>query len=396
MAKLFFTIFLLFIATTTWAEDPATTLYLLGYDIPTEQRQQVVAQDVAAIKTDIAERSKAPLWRIIQGKEAPPYPQPSRDTYPNIDLRPLTLCRKVNDCPQDIAQNPQSFHDSLKTLAPVLRDIDDLQHSPSAALHTPFQGELATFHSPIPAYQYLIQPLVTRNAIMLQDDLEQGTIQACISINFGKNLIRSQSNLVQSIIGATLIDYNLDLLAHYPQRNLPEQCQSALQPLDSTTISLCPLMQYETNLNTNIIHTLPNIPFLLSHNHTIALMDEQYAQYCSNIWQQNISLDHIATAVITDHTPRKQCLLNTIGCILNDIEKPDYSAYQNRLQDSNAYLRLWQAAHDPDCQQDPTAYIAKIAPTWAEQRNLHLDDNRLTINTYNRQRRKHISVACQP
>lgn len=382
------------------AEDPAATLYLLGYDVPVTQREQVLTQDVATLKADLNTRYTAPLWRIIQGKAEPSPPQLARDTYPDLDIAPFTLCsaHAVDDCISDISANPQPYRDSLHTLAPLLRDIDHLEHSQAEALRSPFQGELASVYAPLPSYQYLIRPLLTRNAVALHDDPAQGAAQTCTAINFGKNLIRSHDSLIQTMIGATILDQQLDLLAHYPQSHLPEACQSALQPLDSTAISLCPLMQYEADFYNDTIRSLPNIPPLLSHTYTNHRIQQQLAPYCSAAWQHNLSADRMAKLAAHEaQPPRSDCLLNVIGCTLSDVAASDYSVYQNRLQDSNAHLRLWQATRNPACAQDPAAYLKHIAPDWADARHLHLDQQgRLSIDTYYTDKRQHIRVACQP
>lgn len=227
------------------AESISTTLYLLGYDVPIAQRQQMLENDIAILRADIEARKKFSFLHLMQGKDELPAPLFQRDTFPRIDLTTLTLCSTTEPCFSTIAQEPQTYRESLEILAPVLADIERLQNATPEALISPFRSNLASPYIPLVNYQYLFRPLITHNALALHDTPKQGLKSLCASITLGKNLIRSQSHLIQSMIGAQLINSQLNLLTDYQSVHsspLPQDCLSALQPLDNPVISLCPLI----------------------------------------------------------------------------------------------------------------------------------------------------------
>lgn len=381
---------LLTVPIASYAEPPSVTLYLLGYQIPDERRMSVVEQDIQAFNIYQQNRVKATYFNPMNQSA----PQSKRDAFESLDPYTLTLCdfSDFSYCLSQIKNNTESYRQSIETLEPVFHDIDKLRQANSSELKSVFPSNLQLMSSPLPSYQLITKTLLTKNALIFHDDPKQALIQICADVAFGKSLIRSQQNLIQSMVGTMIVHSQLDLLAQSSQP-LPSSCQQALTPMKRAGTSMCPLVKSESRQMTNEIMATPRTPILFSRRASIKQLEKWAQPYCADERLVSIYRDKRMPAILIE--AYKPLFFNKIGALLLNVAMPDYSAYQYRLQDANAHLRLWQAALSAQCNTDSAHYVESVAKGWQPTRQLRLDSQRLTIDTYDKSTYPQLSLQCR-
>lgn len=327
-------------------ESAATTLYLIGYDVPKDQRKQVVAQDIATLKQYSDKR--AAIKDVDAFFEDTP-PKYRRDDYDSVNVSSLILCdfRDSVGCLERINNNPDPYRQSLEALSLAMGDIDILRQHSGQELVSVVPDALRSSHEITANHQYLVRPLTTQSALAYHDDPSTGLTTMCDNISFGKKLIQSKDSLVQTFVGVGLINNNLDLLEHTKEA-LPQSCVKALQPMALTDRSVCPIVKSEALQLKNLLLSFDETPVLFSHDASVKLINKDTQLFCNTEWKDNIRNDEMASNPIDEiKTP---VLFNRTGSDIVNLAKLDYSDYQNKLLDLNARLRLWQAAIDTQCQ----------------------------------------------
>lgn len=388
---------LLAISTLIHAESPAAKLYLLGYDIPIQQRANVVTQDIAAFAKYQQKRMDSTFFNQMTD----PTPKSKRDDYPSIDIRDLTLC-DINasaDCLTQISKNPKPYRQSIQRLKPVLKDIDELRQSDSQELKNIFPSHLQLLGMHLPNYQMLPTPLLTENTLAYYDSQKSGNskqvlAQICEDIDFGKSLIASQQSLISSMIGKLILHSQLGLLAASSEP-LPQNCKNALQPMTTDDISICPLVKSENQPLINEIMGTANIPILFSRRASTKQINKWQRPYCETQWLKKVAKDvPVLAPTIKEYRP---ILFNRIGSDFLNLLMPNYTIYQHQIQDVNAHLRLWQAALDPQCTSNIEHYTKSLDTQWHSARKIRVYEGKyLAINTYDTRRFSKLIVSCKP
>lgn len=382
------------------AESAATTLYLLGYDVPMDKREKVVSADIKILAQNLRRNAATKSIDEMLNMESLEY---QRDTYNWVRVSDLTLCDYEGSvkCLKDIQDNPAPFRQSLAKLSLAMSDIDSLRKRSGSEFVSIFPDRLRSAHEPISGYQYLLKPLTTQSALAYYDNPNAGLKTVCDNISFGKKLIQSKNNLIQTMIGTKLTKNNLDLL-EYTTEPLPRSCVEALQPMVTKDILICPLINSEALQFKNLLLSFDEIPILFSHDASIELINKDTQLFCNNEWLSKVSNDEMTLSPMKDLKPNK--LFNRTGSMLVNIARVDYSHYQNRLLDLNANLRLWQAAIDPRCNNASDNYKQTINSQWHPARQLAIDNKqRLTIIAYHQdnkaddrlQELEKISTSCR-
>ena len=327
------------------AESAATTLYLLGYDVPEDQRKQVVAQDIATLKEYSDKHAAIKDVNVFFEDNSPKY---KRDDYDSVNVSSLTLCdfRDAVGCLERVNNDPEPYRQSLEALSLAMRDIDILRQHSGQELVSVVPDALRSSHEIMTNHQYLLRPLTTQSALAYHDDPSTGLTAMCDNISFGKKLIQSKDSTLQTFIGVGLVNNNLDLLEHAKEA-LPQSCVKALQPMALTDISVCPIVKSEALWLKNLLLSLDETPVLFSHDASMKLINEDVQRFCNAEWISKVKNDELTTYPTID--TKIPVLLNRRGNMLVNIARLDYPQYQHRLLDLNARLRLWQAAIDPQC-----------------------------------------------
>lgn len=331
---------------TNDAKSAASILYLLGYDIPKSQREQVVVQDIETLKKYLNRRAAIKDIDTLFEGEPSKY---RRDDYDSVQLSSLTLCDFKGSvrCLDSVNNNPTPYRQSLEKLSLVMKDIDILRQHSDHELVSIVPDKLRSSYEITANYQYLLKPLTTQSVLAYYDDPRVGLTTVCDNIGFGKKLIQSKDSLIQTFIGVGLINNNLDLLEHATEP-LPQSCVKVLQPLASKDIAICSLVNGEALKLKNLLISMDEVPILFSHDASISMIDEDTQLFCNAEWTNEIRNDEMTSYPINNI--KIPVLFNRTGSDIVNLAKIDYSNYQNQLLDLNAHLRLWQAAIDPKCQ----------------------------------------------
>ncbi len=331
---------------TSHVRSAATTLYLLGYDVPMNEREKVVSADIEILNKNLRRHAAVKSFDEMLNMKSLEY---QRDTYDSVRISDLTLCDYTGTvkCLKDIQSNPTPFRQSLAKLSLAMSNIDTLRKHSGHELASVFPDRLRSAQEPISGYQYFLKPLTTQSALAYYDNPITGLKTVCDNISFSKKLIQSDDNLIQTFMGVGLLKNNLEILEHTTE-SLPYSCAEALQPMATKDILICPLVNSEALQLKNLLLNLDQTPILFSHKASIKLIDKDIQLFCNNEWSSKVSNDEMTSSPMKDLKLNK--LFNRTGSILVNIARADYSSYQNRLLDANASLRLWQAAIDPQCQ----------------------------------------------
>lgn len=378
------------VSVISYAEPAAVTLYLLGYDLPDEQRMSVVDQDIEAFRSYQKKRIEATFLSPANEDT----PKSKRETFSSINTNDLKLCdfKDIDNCLTQIDTDAKPYHSAIKMLKPVFEDIDKLRLADSSELKSVFPSNLQLMSTPIPPYQLLTNTLLTKNVIAYHDNPQQALTQICEDVAFGKSIVRSQQSLIQSMIGTMIVHSQLDLLSKSSQ-SLPQNCQEALKPMDSAGTSMCSLVASESRQMANEMMAVPRTPILFNRLATLEQIVKGLQPYCN---KERIKLNFDDQLMpIVPQEEYNPIFFNKIGGILLNIARPDYRVYQQRLQDANARLQLWQAALNPQCSNDSERYINLIAKNWQPTRRLRLDNQRLAIDNYDKNAYPQLSVECR-
>lgn len=384
------------IGTSAGAVTPAERLSLLGYDIPEAQYSNVIAQEKVALEKAKKQRNWLYNTLINQSGEKNQPIDLARNHYPRIKpaqekLCPLHSDKDIANCIANIRAKPDYYRAALQPYQKALQDIARLQQATPEALRSVFPDELIGGETPMPTYSSILVPAFTHNALLALDHPEQATTAICQQISFGKKLILSHDSIIQSLVGAKIVEIQLDLLGTVIKNTpLPASCQPALQPLNAADISICPLAKREALLMKNEVSTIGDMPFLYRQKATTAHIDADFNRYCQPAWQTAITQDDIAQTLPKLTPSADVCKNNSQGCVLlsHASLELELARYQNILQDSNAYLRLWQAAQSSDCSTNPDT------TTWASSRAFQAKQQQLSIRTYNQRNRKDYQMDC--
>lgn len=331
---------------TDSTKSATVTLYLLGYDVPKSERERVVVKDIAIFNKYLKKHAAIKDIDELLEEKSPTY---QRSTYKTVRLSALTLCESNYPlkCLKNIEDNHTPYTESLKSIPYVIDGIDTLKKSDASELVSVFPDNLWFTSAPIPDYNYLTRTLMTQSVLAHYKDPYSGSKTVCDNISFSKKLIQSKHSLIQTMVGVKLLNSYLDLLAH-STGPLSLSCTEALIPMTAKEISVCPEVKNEAKQLKNMLLSFDETPILFSHDASIKLVDEDTQLFCNAEWTNNIKDDEITSYPINDI--KTAVLFNRTGSMLVNMAKVDYSDYQNRLLDTNAHLRLWQAAIDPQCQ----------------------------------------------
>ena len=166
-------------------------------------------------------------------------------------------------------------------------------------------------------------------------------------MQLGRRLVPGGSYLVESIIGASLVQANAQLLADMlvelpADHPLPAECEQAMEPMRADEQSLCRAMQGEYAMNQVAIETSAREfggALVLDRSSTLARAAGNLGWACGATATAALEADR---PLPVPAPPQRDfgCLSNVMGCLLTDIAGPVYPAYSSRTQDAAAMLRL--------------------------------------------------------
>jgi len=281
-------------------------------------------------------------------------------SHAELHSRPGASCGPTaSNCLAQVRADPQRFvnahagHQQLHTRLDQLAEADHFV--------SPFQPKGEGILVPLPTYGLVVDATSARALAYVQGDVEGALRGSCRGLQLGRRLVPGGSYLVESIVGASLVQANAQLLADMlvelpADHPLPVECEQAMQPMLADEQSLCRATQREYAMSRAAIETSASEfggVLVLDRSSTLARVAGNLGWACGATAMAALEADR---PLPVQAPPQRDfgCLSNVMGCVLTDIAAPIYPAYSSRTQDAAAMLRLlgaqrWlrQQAGDP-------------------------------------------------
>lgn len=281
-------------------------------------------------------------------------------SHAELHSRPGASCGPTaSNCLAQVRADPQRFvdaHAGHQQLHTRLDQLAEAEHFVS-----PFQPKGEGILVPLPTYGLVVDATSARALAYVQGDVEGALRGSCRGLQLGRRLVPGGSYLVESIVGASLVQANAQLLADMlvelpADHPLPVECEQAMQPMRADEQSLCRATQGEYAMSRAAIETSASEfggVLVLDRSSTLARVAGNLGWACGATAMAALEADR---PLPVQAPPQRDfgCLSNVMGCVLTDIAAPIYPAYSSRTQDAAAMLRLlgaqrWlrQQAGDP-------------------------------------------------
>ncbi|HEL4236957.1 TPA: hypothetical protein UM516_003280 [Stenotrophomonas maltophilia] len=281
-------------------------------------------------------------------------------SHAELHSRPGASCGPTaSNCLAQVRADPQRFVDAHAGHQQLHTRLDQLAEADHFV--SPFQPKGEGILVPLPTYGLVVDATSARALAYVQGDVEGALRGSCRGLQLGRRLVPGGSYLVESIVGASLVQANAqllaDMLAELPADHpLPVECEQAMQPMRADEQSLCRATQGEYAMSRAAIETSASEfggVLVLDRSSTLARVAGNLGWACGATAMAALEADR----PLPVQTPPQRdfgCLSNVMGCVLTDIAAPIYPAYSSRTQDAAAMLRLlgaqrWlrQQAGDP-------------------------------------------------
>lgn len=315
-------------------------------DLDARQRDQALARDVQR-------------WEADPRGNGGARPQLAED-HVELQSRPSASCGPAaSGCLAQVRADPQRFVEAHAGHQQLHGRVDQLAEADYFA--SPFQPKGEGILVPLPAYGLVMDATSARALAYVQGDIDGALRGACRGLQLGRRLVPGGSYLVESIVGASLVQAHAQLLADMlvelpADHPLPAECEPAMEPLRAEEQSLCRAMQGEYAMSRAAIESSAQESggvLMLDRNSTLARVAGNLGWACGAAAMAALEADR---PLPVEAPPRRDfgCLSNVMGCVLTEMAAPAYPAYSSRSQDAAAMLRLlgaqrWlrQQAEDP-------------------------------------------------
>jgi hypothetical protein len=301
-------------------------------DLDARQREQALAEDVRRWEADLQGSSGGQTHLAANHAE--------------LRSRPGASCGPAaTGCLAQVRANPQRFVDAHAGHQQLHARLDQLAEA--NYFMSPFQPKGDGILVPLPTYGLVVDATSAHALDYVQGDIDGALRGACRGLQLGRRLLPGSSYLVESIIGASLVQANAQLLADMlvelpADHPLPAECEQAMQPLRAEEQSLCRAMQGEYAMSRAAIETSAREfggVLVLDRSSTLARVAGNLGWACGAVATSALEADR---PLPVPAPPQHDfgCLSNVMGCVLTDIAAPIYPAYSSRPQDAAAMVRL--------------------------------------------------------
>lgn len=336
-------------------------LWSLNHDIPIAEAERLLAAEVVRFEG-------RPAW---PGEGGVPEYASVLDGYPSLDAdgKDPALCTvRAGDCLRHVRAQRGALDAvmaSRTTLASRVAGLDVYDH-----FRNPFPSRLDT---PFPPYQPLISDLTTHAHAFARGDREAGLRGVCRSGSIARKLVASGDNLIGSVVGTALMDgaarLFVEMLAELPaDQPLPLECRTVFDADGALAAGICPAMRGEGRFMLGGFRPLdalqPGVQrvvggVFLDEQRTRALAARRFAWFCGQEAAALIGADvPLASRAPLSGGWSFACVSNVTGCVLDNIAAPPLAGYAERLQDTEARLRVvtaWRALRAPGNDARPLA-----------------------------------------
>lgn len=388
-------------------------LWLLQWDVPEAELEAVAAEDVA--RFDALPRPGDPgrgeAIRTFESVAAGRY----RDLADSLADQPASCGLRENGCLAMVRAGRDAHAARLEDARELVDRVEALAGYDH--LHTMIPPAM---DAPLPRLQWLGLPL-TRHALWFADgEHERALAGSCRAISGYRRLFAQADSLISAMVGVAVLEGQASLLAQMlaelpPGLELPSECDEALAPLPPGGFSTCPAMRGEWGMIRSADEWmkaglsedgLQAVWLLYDPKATAALQASYLGWPCGEQAARMRAQDVPAgPPELRFGKWRFECWANVTGCIVSEIARPAYAAYEMRAQDATARLRLLQtlawmrervAAGDG---RDARALLAENPPgPEGSPRSFEVDADgtRLRMSLFDERHDSHWSIPLPP
>ncbi|MFY2763945.1 hypothetical protein [Arenimonas sp. MALMAid1274] len=346
-------------------------LALADRDIPLEQRERVVGEDVRAFEAWLADPKAAHAEGLREVMFDPQQDNfaswedteqhlqvaghfPYRETPPMVEgtcsLREFGCLQMVRTSPR-VAEVWLRQHADALARADVALAADHLRNPYPPSWDTPFVS-----------YALLRLPLNQAALDAVQDRVPQALSRACRTLAGARRIAGRPEHLLDKMIGDALAEgaasLLLDIRREHAALPLPAECDEALRPVLAQAALACPSIRGEFRIHSATRERMAAAlaaswnprdviaRLLLSDRKLMSVwLARSASTYCSQDYVRQVLDGHLPPP--RAHEPIAgtwQCFAAVLDCILLDIATQSYVDYQARMLDSAATLRVLLAA----------------------------------------------------
>jgi hypothetical protein len=321
-----------------------TLFWYMGYEVADADADELMAADIEQVKQ-----------RLASGGTAIQY-APSAATLAQPRFDEPGLCGGGdNDCLERVAASPDTTRSMLDEFARPLARAQSL--AGYTHLWTDFPPD---YRAPMGMFAPALQSLaLTSLALRFVDGDRAGALGGlCRNVASWRRLRAATNSLIGDMVSIHYADRGMrlfaEMLAAAPTGEpVPSDCIAAFRPVEAADVDRCAELARELAINENTLQMSAALPqaswdrFLswLSFDRvqTVALQAEQFAHYCGQSATQRLLEDRPIAVSAVLHPVRQlrlECIANATGCVLSEISSAAYVAYDERLLDYAAHLRL--------------------------------------------------------
>jgi len=342
--------------------------WLLPYDIPAAEQDDVLKTDVAAFTRTAG---GAPRISSAEGRYA--------RSWPKEALAGL-VCGRPAGCLDAVRADPAAVRTALAAMAPLrerLQGLAEFDH-----LATPFTP---TYDLPLPEFSAVGTLQLTSAALRFVDgDAEGALTQLCTDLSLWRRLKGRSDSLVFEMVDLAWLDGGIrlpqDMRAALPTAHpLPPACATTFAPLQPGERHSCDVYRQEFAMVASAL-TSDDVwpdrswierqaaPLLFNRDATLALVATQYAAACRG------------DAAVDTRCRLSEQIFNPIGCALASLGGPDWPVYRQREEDTAAALALLPYIDWLARQADPAAAFASGEARPALPQRVDFADNAVVLS----------------
>lgn len=319
-------------------------LWLLDYDVPLDEIDAVVAEDVAKYRETLADAQSAQVLSnqvsVAEGRFArhPAWPSDLKMCGSGEASCLVMVRQRRDDYARQVAED--------RALMERLRGLAAFDH-----YRSPMDGHI---FPPLPPVKRFFVAHTASALDFVEGDTDGALAAVCRDVDTWRRLSANSDALLLASIGGAMVVTGArlfsDMLAELPlDHPLPSICATAFDParivpdLCSATRGEAHIAQAHLDRYGDEAHFMLR-SLLLDPDATRAMMAPVYAHACTEGVRRALANDTpIAPPPTTGSPWRLECLGNVMGCTLFGIAAPAYDGYVGRMQDIQAMLRTVDA-----------------------------------------------------
>lgn len=351
-------------------------LWLLGYQVPVAQLQDVTYADMARLAAMSPDKIRTAAARIpAAGRFADLAPTPA-------DMA-LFCDSSEASCLDKVRRDPAAYAGLIERNKVLLDRVVALSQ------YDHYRSGLQRMAAPLPDFN-LARLQVTRVAQRFVDgQVDRALADACRGVATWRRLGANSDSLLIRMVGDAYATDGYaslfaEMLAELPATHpLPASCSQAFAEPEPDEVSVCRQMRGEFASVANgyrsqwqagrsepgVAERLKRSIFMDTEM-TIAMQAPALAQSCAPDAYAALAAGKTVDPYRPRLSPwRLECVANAIGCVLNGISVPSYADYQQRARDHAARLTLMATLLSLRADSGNAPLADRLQARWARTRS---------------------------